>query len=418
MVARAGSLVLIAVDTAMIGHSGATELAAYGIALAPLVPLLLIGIGLVTGVVVMVSESLGAGRYQECGTILRVSLSHGIIVGLLAACALHAGEEILLAAGQAPGLAEAGGIVVVALGWGMPAILLHVSLSFFLEALNRTTAGMTIMILANVLNVLGNWIVLFGPFAPLGAEGAAWVTTGVRWLALVALAGYLLLSVPHNDYGLFTRWPIKPARRLLRLGLPMGITMGLESGAFTIMLVFAGWLGPMTLAAFQVGFNLIGLPFMCALGFSTAASVRVAQALGRGDAAGARRAGWTATTLGALVTGAIGILYVLFPTVFAELYLDEADVLMLASPIVMVAGLVLLPDACQAVLTGALRGHSDVWPPAALFIIAFWGIMVPTGYWLGVKTYGATGLMSAIGIGCLVAAGLLAARFYWRGPGT
>ena len=415
MVARAGSLVLIAVDTAMIGHAGAAELAAYGIALAPMVPLLLIGIGFVTGTVVLVSEALGAKRQQECGTILRVSLTHGILFGALLVAALHAGETILLATGQSPELASAGGVVVAALGWGMPAVLLHVSTSFFLEALNRTTAGMVVMLVANLVNAVGNWLVLFGPWAPLGAEGAAWITTAVRWLALAALLSYLLIAVPHRNYGLFSAAPIKPGRRLLRLGMPMGLTMGLESSAFTVMLIFAGWLGPVALGAFQIGYSLIGLPFMCALGFSTAASVRVAHAMGRGDRLAAQRAGWTAAGLGALVTGMIGVAYMLLPLHFAAIYSDETAVLALAGPTVIVAGLVLVPDACQAVLMGALRGQSDVWPPAALFMVAFWGVMVPVGYWVGVKSYGAPGLMAAICIGCIVAAVMLAARFYRRG---
>ncbi len=415
MVARAGSLVLIAVDTAMIGHSGASELAAYGIALAPMVPLLLVGIGLVTGTVVLVSEALGANRPQDCGKVLRVSLSQGIFFGALLVAALHGGERILLATGQSPELAHAGGVVVLALGWGMPAILLHVSTSFFLEALNRTTAGMVVMVVANLLNAAGNWLVLFGPWAPLGAEGAAWVTTAVRWFALLALGSYLLLAVPHRKYGLFSPAPIRPGRRLLRLGMPMGLTMGLESGAFTVMLLFAGWLGPVTLGAFQIGYSLIGLPFMCALGFSTAASVRVAHAVGRGDPHGAQRAGWTAVVLGGLVTGAIGIFYMLFPLLFAEIYSNDSAVLALAGPTVVIAGLVLLPDACQAILMGALRGQSDVWPPAVLFMVAFWGVMVPIGYWLGVTLYGAAGLMGAISIGCVVAAALLAVRFHRRG---
>lgn len=415
MVARAGSLVLIAVDTAMVGHAGTAELAAYGIALAPVVPVLLLGIGLVMGTVIMVAEACGSSRSAEAGAVLRSSLGQALIFGGVLWGVLQAGEFLLLASGQSAELARSGGAVVQAMAWGVPAVLLHASTSFFLEGINRALPGMLVMVAANAVNAGANWLVLFGPFAPMGAEGAALTTSVVRWLSFFTLLAYVLVAVDRKKFGLRARGAGALAGRLLRLGFPIGLTMAIESGAFTVMLVFAGWLGPLVLGAFQIGYSLIGLPFMGALGFATAASVRVASATARRDIRAARLSGWTAAGLAGLFTAIIGAALMLVPAWFAALYSSEERVLGLAIPAVVCAGLVLVPDACQAVLMGALRGQSDVWPPTLLFMLAFWVVMVPAGYALSiVGGHGAGGLLIAICVGCLVASLTLAVRFHLR----
>jgi MATE family multidrug resistance protein len=411
MVARAGILVLITVDTAMVGHASAVELASYGIALAPLVPVQLLGIGLLMGAVVLVSEARGARRSVDAGPVLRTSLMHACVLGVILSGALQFGEEILLFSGQSAELAAAGGTVVKAFSWGVPAVLAHASLSFFLEGLNRPLPGMMVMVAANVLNVFLNWLVLYGAVGTWGAEGAALTTSVLRWFTFAALLIYIFVRVDHQSTGL--RRPALKGRRLLRLGIPVGLSLALESTAFTMMLVFAGWMGPIALGAFQIGFNVVGLVFMCALGFSTAASIRVAHAIGRNDPTAASLAGVTAVCLSLVVGIVMGGVLVLVPDAIAKLYSADMDVLVLAGPAVVAAGFVLAPDACQAVLTGALRGLSDVWGPVALFVASFWGVMVPAGWFLGVYSgYGVIGLMTSIALGCIAASLLLGWRFH------
>lgn len=417
MLGRAGILVLVAVDSAMTGHAGVVELAYYALAMAPQVWMMLVGIGLLLGTVVLTAQAEGAGRSTDCGSIWRVALRQAFGYGLILLLLCQFGEPLLSLLGQTPTLAHGGGVVLALLGWSVPAMLAYTVTTLFLEGINRPLPGLVVMILANLLNVLLNWLLIYGHWGlpAMGAAGAALATTIVRWFMFLALAGFVLRYLDQHRYNV--RGPLLNARaigqQLRRIGYPMGVSQGLESGAFAAMVLLAGLLGPLAVAAYQVAMTLVALVFMCALGFATAASVRVANAVGRHSPQDVRRAGWTAVGLVVFVLAAFAVLFDQAPEILAGLYTDDPAVLPLAVAAIATAALVLVPDGIQAVLMGALRGIADVWPATLLYLIAFWLVMLPLGYWLGVVQHGgAAGLMQGVAFGCAIAALLLAVRFY------
>ena len=233
MLARLGVLTIVSVDTAMSGHASGDDLAWYAIAVAPQVPLLLVGVGLLMGTVVMTAQAVGAGRPGGCGAIWRTALAHAIGVGVLMAVACAFGESFLLTAGQPADIAAGGGRVLAALGIGLPGMLLYVATSFFLEGIGRPIPGMVIMIGANVLNVGLNWLLVFGHggFPALGAEGAAIATSIVRWCMFAAAALYVLRFVNRRRFGITAAGD--PAEslgpRMRRIGLPAGLAHGMEA---------------------------------------------------------------------------------------------------------------------------------------------------------------------------------------------
>ncbi len=417
MVARAGFLVLIAVDLAMSGHAGAVEIAYHGLAVALQVPMMLVGIGIVAGTVVMTAQAEGAGTPSECGAVWRVALVHAGALGALLAAASWGGEWFLALVGQAPELARGGGAVLAMLGWGLPAVVLYTVTTLFLEGINRPVPGMVVMFVANLLNAALNWLFIYGNWGivAMGAEGAALATTIVRWFMFAALAGYALTRLDQARLGM--RGPISDpwglGRRLRRIGYPMGLSHGMETSAFSALTLFAGLLGPTQLAGYQVARNLLALVFMCALGVATAASVRVGNAVGRGHREGVRRSGWVAVALAALAMTGFAAIFHGVPDLLAAAYTADPEVVAVAIPTIAVAALVLVVDGTQGVLMGALRGAADVWPAALLYFFSFWLLMVPLGYLLGVAWGGGTpALMVATGIGCLAASLSLAARFH------
>jgi MATE family multidrug resistance protein len=416
MFGRLGILVLVAVDTAMTGHFGAVELAYYGLAMAPQVFMLLVGIGLLMGTVVLTSQAEGAGRSGDTGGIWRVALVHAAVFGIVLTALCYVGEPFLLWTGQEPGLAAGAGSVLVIFGWGLPGVFLYTASVFFLEGINRPVPGMVVVIAANVLNFFLNWLMIFGHwgFPAMGAEGAALATTLVRWFMFAAVATYVLSRVDAARYGLRAAIPDTRAlgRRFRRVGYPMGIAHGMETSAFSAMTLFAGLLGAVQVAGYMIAMNLISLAFMCAIGFATAASVRVGNAVGRGDPRGVRLAGWVATALAAIFLAAVGSLFFFAPHWLTAIYTADAAVAAIAVPTVLVAAFVLVPDGTQGVLMGALRGASDVWPATFLYLVAFWGVMIPVGYVLGVvERGGAPALMTAVLVSTLVAMLLLGFRF-------
>ena len=246
MASRAGLLVMAAVDTVMAGRAGTGELAYYGIAVMPQLALLLVGIGGLMGTVVLTAQTDGAGHPERCGPIWRLALLNALGLGTLSALLLLPGEALLLLLGQDPAIAAGGGRVLAMFALGMPAILMYSATTLFLEGLGRSVPGMAVMALANLVNLGLNWLLMFGPWE-LGAAGAALATSLTRWFMLAALAGYVLLMPGRERYRIRLLAPLaghwRIEARLLRLGWPMALSFGLETGAFFAAATFAGWQG-------------------------------------------------------------------------------------------------------------------------------------------------------------------------------
>ncbi|MFQ5984304.1 MAG: MATE family efflux transporter, partial [Alphaproteobacteria bacterium] len=416
IVARCGLLVMVSVDTVMTGRAGAEELAYLAVAYAPQIMMLLIGIGALTGTVVLTAQADGMGRQWECGRIWRVSLVNGTLLGLAWAGVMLLGEDLLLVLGQQPDIARGGGRVLVMFAPGMPAVLMFTATSLFLEGIGRPRAGMVVMIAANLINLGLNWVLIYGHLGlpAMGAAGATLATSLTRWFMVAALAGYALLMRDRSRYGVLDPLAGLPAleRKFLRLGAPLAATYGLETAAFTTIAMFAGRLGAVPLAAYQVTLNLMALIFMIAIGLAIATAVRVGNAVGRRDRVGLAAAGW----VGVAIAVAIMVVLVLplngLAGPIVAFYTDDAAVAAVAVPAVVMAAWILIFDGAQAVLMGALRGAADVWVPTGMYLIAFWCLMVPLGYLLGIEAgHGVQGLMWSILAGTFAATLLLAARF-------
>ena len=416
MLGRMGILVLFAVDTAMTGRVSAEELAFFGLAVAPHVPLLLIGLGLLMGTTVLTSQAVGAREMDKTGLVWRTSLVHAIGLGAIGIALCYGGEWFLLLTGQSPELAAGGGRVLIALGWSLPSAFLYATCAFYLEALNRPMAGLVAMIVANAVNIILNWLLIFGNggLPALGAEGAAIATAAARFSAFLVVAGHILFNVDRKIFGIMgsMRGAWAMGQRLRRIGYPVACAYLLESGAFASMTIFAGWLGAAQVAGYQITINLIGLIFMGGIGFGTAGSVRVGNAIGAGNVREVRAAGWVAAGLAAGWGGLFAVACFFWPGGLASLYSTDPAVLAVAIPTIATAAIAVAFDCSQASIMSTLRGTADVWPATCLFLISFWGVMVPTGYWLAIhENMGAPGLAWSIAAGAAVAAVLLGLRF-------
>jgi len=416
MLARLGLMIMIVVDSVMSGQHAGAALAHYGIALAPHVLLLVVGIGLMVATVVLVGQADGAGTPARCGAVWRGALGIGATMGTLAGLVMLSGPWLLRLMGQTPALAEGGGAALTGFAPGMPAILMYLATSFFLEGIGRPRVGMVVALAANLPNAALNLILIEGYLgAPvLGAAGASLATSITRWLMLGVLVAYVLRMPGRARYGIGTGTPTgpPPLRRMLRLGLPLALATGLEAGAFTTLATFAGWLGATPMAAYQTCINVVSFAFMTAIGMSTAASVRTANAVGRGDRPGLAAAGWLATGLSLALMLAIAGLVVWQRDLVAALYSDAADVQALARAGFLVVGPVIVLDGLQATLMGAHRGAADVAVPTALQAVSFWGVAIPLAYVLALhQGWGVVGLLTGLCIGLAAASGFLALRF-------
>lgn len=410
MLTRLGLLLFTTLDTLMLGHLGADELAYFAISVPPQVTVLTVGFGLLSGTLVLIAQARGAGRLDEIGHVFKMVMLISLVVGVAAALGLMRGEALLLLLGQSPDIARGGGLAIQAFAIGLPAVLLAASCSMLLEAMGRpkivlavTVAGLGLKALLNI------WLL-----DAYGAAGANLATSLVRWAMLAALLAYIVLTPAISRHGLFTRVARKKriTLDLLRYGLPSGLSQGLESTAFGAMSVFAGWLGTHAIGSYQIALNLVAMAFMMALGLSTATSVQVGMAYGARDRRGAEASGWLGTGMIALYALALGCVLYVFDTPIALLYTHDPDLVASAALAIAICGFILLPDGLQGVLMGALRGLGDVNWPSVMHLFSFWAVAVPLAHHLAfTRGWGTDGLLWGLMAGLVVAASLLAVRF-------
>lgn len=415
---RTGFLLLVMADTVMVGRYSPQELAYQAMGLTPFMPMLITSLGLIMGTLVMTAHAVGRDDPAACGAVWRRGLVYAVVLGALAVIASQFGEPLLLALGQAPDLAGGGGSYLAVIGLGLPGMLIFLATAFFLEGIKRPLPGMFVMIAANVLNVALNWLLIEGRFGleAMGANGAALATTAARWFMAVSLLLYVLNMRHRDTYGVRSLAGIgwRAGARQRNVGYASGLSVGIESLAFAILNIFAGWIGAIELAAYHLTFNLLAFFFMIAIGLGAATAVRVGIAHGRGDAPDMTLAGWTGLGAVLMVTLCAGVAMRVLNVELADLYSTNPALLMVAASYITVAALVLVTDGAQAVMANALRGRQDVWIPSALQTFSFFGVMVPAGYvfafWLD---WGGIGLFAAVLLAVSVSTLLLCVRFQW-----
>jgi len=238
-----------------------------------------------------------------------------------------------------------------------------------------------------VILIFGHW-----GFPALGLEGAGWATWIARLVQAIALLAWIrfdrsmaVLRAGGACMGML--------RSLWKQGLPVAGQDVLEGGSFAVGAIMLGWIGTTALAANQVTMGIASLAWMFPIALSTAASVRVAQAAGAGDLAGARRVGLLAVGFGVTLMAACALVYTTSGSWLASLFTTDADVAKLAGVLVTIAGVYQISDAIQSVSLGALRGLLDNRVPLIANAVCYWGLSLPTVYLLAfVWEWGAVGV--------------------------
>jgi MATE family multidrug resistance protein len=299
-------------------------------------------------------------------------------------------------------------------------LLLYTTFRRYLQAIGLVTPVMTALVTANLVNAGVNWLLIFGNLgAPqLGVDGAAWATCISR--IYLALFLFVMILRHHRRFGGGLRKiPVRLERRrlasLVMLGLPAAVQVTLEVGAFAVVTLLAGQLESVDLAAHQVVLNIVSVTFMVPLGIGSAGAVRVGHAIGRCDFVGARRAGWSALTLGGGFMIVAAIVFVLEPRALLSLFTVDVAVVQSGVALLLVAALFQLFDGLQGVATGALRGLGDTRTPMLWNLGGHWIVGLPVGYLLAfVLGWGVVGLWIGLSVGLTVVGVVLAATWWNR----
>ena len=406
------------VDTVMAGRLGALDLGAIAVGSSIWAAGFLFVLGVLLAVSATVSQLDGAGRRRQAGEFTRQALWLSLVLAALLFFVVRASGWLMDVIGVDDDVAELSHGYLKAISWGTPALCALLVLRFFSEGTGYTRPTMYIGLLGIAANIPLNYVLMFGKLGmpALGAVGCGWATAIVFWMQLLALACWVWWRPRYRPYALFERlsWPsLREISALIKLGLPIGIMIFLEGGLFVGSALLIGTLGPMPVAAHQVSMNYAGLMYMVPVGLSGAITVRVGNAIGRGDPEGARRAG----LVGMGIAMSFGLLsatvMLLFPEWIVAMYTRDPEVVGLAVSLLFLAAIFQLADALQGSAAGALRGFKDTRLPMIYCIIAYWVVGLPLGWYLTFRLdWGPAGMWVGIIAGLTIAAVMLSTRFH------
>ena len=423
--AQLGQMSMGFVDTVMVGRLGPAALAGVALGNTVFFFLLVMGTGVISAVGPMVAQAHGAGAREPIERSVRQGLWLALLLAVPAVLLLCSAAPILRALGQGAATAGRAGGYLRAIAPGFLPALWFMALRSFVEGLGRPLP-VTLITLAGVgLNAAANYALMYGAFGlpALGLVGTGLASTLVFWFLFAALAVFVRGCPPFRAYRVFARLGTPDAayfNELFRIGWPIGISSGVEAGLFTVTALLMGLLGTTALAAHQVAIQCAAFTFMVPLGVGIAGSVRVGQAAGRGDAAGARRAGYAAIALAVACMSGAAVLFWTAPEALVSLYLDvdapaNAAVVPLAAALLGIAAVFQVVDGLQVAAAGALRGLKDTRVPMLIAVASYWGVGLSAGAALGFGAgQGATGLWWGLVLGLTAAALLLTRRFHRR----
>ncbi|MBZ5501223.1 MAG: MATE family efflux transporter [Acidobacteriia bacterium] len=420
VMAELGWTTMAIVDTIMVGRqaNSAVAIAAVGLAGNLYYAVAIFGTGLMLGLDTLVSHSYGAGDLEDAHRSLVNGnyLSLGMAPVLMGFIWLW---EPVLRALHIQGAVLSQAIPYLrAINWSTLPLLFFFVFRRYLQGINLAKPVMFAIISANLINVVGNWALIYGHlgFAAMGTVGSGWATCFGRIYMAVVLAIYCVYYDLRYKTGFLnaSRLPHLPrVRQLVRLGFPAAMQLALEVAVFAAATALIAKLGAVALASNQIALTVATFTYMVPLGISSAAAVRVGQALGRSDAHAASRAGWTALALGASFMSCTAVAFWLLPRWIVRIYTGDPLVIEAASSLLFVAAFFQLFDGLQAVATGALRGAGDTRTPMVCSAAFYWLLGLPLGAYLCFRLgWGAVGLWTGLCVALILMGSML--LYFWR----
>jgi MATE family multidrug resistance protein len=420
MIGQLSQMLLGVADTIMVGRLGVTEMAALTFANTLFHVPFVFGIGLLTSVSVFTSNASGAGDAPGARGSCRHGLYLSLALGLLMFALAWWTSENLGVFGQPPEVvARSQTFFRILMASCIPA-LASIALKNHADALNRPWPPFWIFLGGVALNVLLNWIMIFGKFGcpALGLEGAAWATLISRTAILIAIFIWLHLAPGLRDW-IPHRWLRKPdptdLKRLLHIGLPASLQMLCEVAAFSSAGLLMGHFGPTALAAHQIAITCAATSFMIPLGLSMALTVRIGEAHGAGEIHRLRPiliSGWILSAGFALAAASF---FLLLGKPLAAFFIDAPHVITLTATLLIIVGIFQIFDSIQVASAAMLRGLHDARIPAIMGFVAYWLVGLPVAYLLAFHTpLAAAGVWWGLAAGLTVACITLGPRLWNR----
>lgn len=404
-------------DAVMSGLLGAKTLAGVAVGSSVWAPVFLFSLGILMAQSPTTAHLYGEGKLSHIGRYARQMAWLSLVIGILGLLLLRNAEPFLRAIHIEPEIVPVADGYLKAVAWGMPGICLYQVLRFTSEGIGRTRVLLAIAIAALLLNGVLDYVLMYGKlgFPALGATGTGYATATTQWVMFLSMFLYMRHREHYRPLEIFTRFDTPELllqRELLWLGVPMAIGIFMESSLFSGVGLIMGTLGTDIVAAHQIALNYASFVFMVPMSISLAISVRVGHALGRGDRAEARLAGFTGIGLCLCFEVLSALSMLLLPRLIVGVYTRDAAVASIAVSLLYMGAVMQLSDGLQVSAMGALRGYKDTRVPMFITVLAYWGVGFPLAWVFGIPLHlGPQMIWAGFLAGLTVAAVLLSARF-------
>ncbi|WP_372754658.1 MATE family efflux transporter [Mariniflexile sp.] len=414
------------VDNIMVGQLGTAELAAVSLGNSFIFIAMSLGIGFSTAITPLIAEADAEGNFDNGKSIFKHGLFLCTVLGVLLFLLVILAKPLMYLMKQPLEVVELAIPYLDLVAVSLIPLIIFQGFKQFSDGLSLTRQPMYATILANILNVVFNYLLIFGKFGfpELGIVGAAYGTLISRVL-MVWYLWFLLKSkgkskafVTNIKFFILNKLMLK---KLLNLGAPSAMQMFFEVGIFTAAIWLSGLLGKNPQAANQIALNLSSMTFMVATGLSVTAMIRVGNQKGLQNYFDLRRIAFSIFLLGLIFASCFAILFFVFHNQLPKLYVDfddaknlvdNTEVVGIASKLLFAAAIFQLSDSLQVLALGALRGLQDVKVPTIITFVSYWLIGFPISWFLGKEAaYGSFGIWLGLLAGLTTAAILLFIRF-------
>jgi MATE family multidrug resistance protein len=416
IVGQIGHIAASVADSMMVGALGTIPLAAVSLASSIASVPLVFGIGMAYGLTPMVAHAMGQARPFKAVRLLK----NGTVVNAFTSAFMFLFALVLFwgiqFTGQEPAVVEEARTYLWIIMASYLPFMLFMSAKQYLEGMGDTKTPMRISLYGNVGNIGLNALLIYGwgPFPEWGIVGAGVATIIARGYMMMA-AWWFVLRRGKADPADWLRAKVTgyPIRALLKIGIPSGFQYIFEVSAFAASAWIIGTLGATPLAAHQVAISLASISYMAATGLGAAATIRIGQAMGRKDLAGAKAAGTSLFLITIIFMALTGLTFFVFRHQLPWAYTQDPAVVASAAALLVVATIFQISDGVQATALGALRGIQDVRVPTAITFVAYYVIALPLEWYFGhILGWGAVGVWSALAVGLTVSAVWLSLRLY------
>ena len=421
-----GHTIVQLADNIMVGQLGTAELAAVSLGNSFVFIAMSLGIGFSTAITPLVAEADGAGNKADGKSALKHGLLLCTVIGVFLFGVILLAKPLMHMMKQPPEVVKLAMPYLDLVAFSLIPLVIFQAFKQFSEGLSQTRYPMYATVLGNVVNIVLNYLLIFGSFGfpKMGIVGAAIGTVVARILMVIYIWYILKSKTKFRDYVTdfnFKKLEKKVVNKIISLGFPSALQMFFEVGIFTAAIWLSGMLGKNAQAANQIALNLSSMTFMFGMGLGVAAMIRAGNQKGLKNFKDLRRIVQSIFLLTFLVEIVFAALFLWGRNWFPTLYLDfdsalnladNNEVVLLAGQLLFVAAFFQISDGIQVVVLGALRGLQDVKIPTIITFIAYWLIGFPISYYLGLYTdFGSSGIWIGLLVGLTASAIMLYIRF-------